>query len=184
MVIGIDEVGRGCWAGPLVAAAVSLRQPIPGLKDSKQLTKLQRKKLSEQIKASALYGLGWVYPKDIDRLGLTKATQLAMQQAISQIETQNVEIIIDGTINYLPNYQNVTVLAKADSLIAEVSAASILAKVARDEYMASMSEQFPLYQFEKHVGYGTALHIAMLKLHGVCELHRLSYKPIVKIMAY
>lgn len=182
MIIGIDEVGRGCWAGPLVAAAVLLRIPIDGLTDSKKLSKKRREMLDEQIKEHAEVGIGWVSPADVDRLGLTAATAQAMRNALEQIHVSDAEVIIDGSINYLPDVQNTKNLIKADSLVPEVSAASIVAKVARDNYMAKIADKFPMYQFEKHVGYGTAQHLEMLKLYGVSELHRLSYKPIQALL--
>lgn len=181
-IVGIDEVGRGCWAGPLVAAAVLLWEPIDGLNDSKVLTKKEREKLAAVIKQSADYGVGWVSPLEVDELGLTAAVSLAMNRAVEQITSGYDEIIIDGNYNYLPGMKNVKTLVKADSLIPEVSAASILAKVVRDTYMAEQASQFPNYGFDTHVGYGTAAHIAALKNFGICELHRLSYKPIQSFM--
>lgn len=183
MVVGIDEVGRGCWAGPLVAGAVALNQSIGGLKDSKALTKLQRSKLSQEIyKQAAAVGLGWVSAQEVDTLGLTEAVRLAMQRAIAQIELPYDEIIIDGSYNFMPTDPRAHALVKADGSIPAVSAASIIAKVARDAWMCGQAaKDFPLYGFEKHVGYGTKLHRDMLQLHGVCSLHRLSYKPIQQL---
>lgn len=188
-VIGLDEVGRGCWAGPLVAAAVMLKEPIAGLNDSKKLSKKQRESLAEQIHASASVGIGWVSPADIDKLGLTAATSIAMSEAIQQLDTSDAEIIIDGSINFLQKVKGSTLhisrvktMVKADAIVPAVSAASIIAKVARDNYMAEQALLFPQYMFEQHVGYGTKLHVEMLKLHGVCELHRLSYKPIQALL--
>lgn len=178
-VLGIDEVGRGCWAGPLVAGAVILRQRIPGLKDSKLLTALQRQHLAAQIQVEALtYGLGWVSPKEIDAWGLTEAVRVAMQRAIELITMPYRRIIIDGSFNFFPDNEIVEALPKADNLIPAVSAASIIAKVARDAYMAEVSFKYPEYMFNKHVGYGTPLHSAKLKQYGPCELHRRSYKPV------
>lgn len=186
-VVGIDEVGRGCWAGPLVAAAVLLKRPINGLTDSKLLSSMRREKLSKLIHDNAFVGLGWVEPKVIDRIGLTAATSQAMSKALDQIVENYDEIIIDGHYNFLcarfDLAQKVRTMVKADSLIPAVSAASIVAKVARDDYMRQLASQFPAYQFEKHVGYGTKLHHDMLKLYGVCEQHRLSYKPIQALIA-
>lgn len=183
MIVGIDEVGRGCWAGPLVAGAVVLNQDIMGLKDSKVLTKLQRTKLSREIyENAAAVGLGWVNAREVDALGLTEAVRLAMRRAIAQIELPYDEIIIDGNYNFMPMDTRAQAVVKADGSIAAVSAASIVAKVARDEWMCGKAAQdFPLYGFEKHVGYGTKLHQEMLRLHGVCSLHRLSYKPIQRL---
>lgn len=182
--VGIDEVGRGCWAGPLVAGAVILKEPIDGLRDSKKLSKIQREKLAAQIRDEAVaMGLGWVWPHEIDRLGLTESVRQAMQQALKQISIPYDEVIIDGNINYLAHIPNTTSLIKADDLMPAASAASILAKVARDEYMAhEAAEKYPLFGFDKHVGYGTAVHIAALKEYGITELHRRSYKPIQKFV--
>jgi ribonuclease HII len=180
--VGIDEAGRGCWAGPLVAAAVLLHQPVKGLADSKKLSALQRKHLDMQIRASASYGMGWVSAQEIDAIGLTAATAQAMAAAVAGLDSTYDEIVIDGTYNYLPALANVRTLAKADALIPAVSAASIIAKVARDEYMMQAALDYPQYQFERHVGYGTALHHELLKMHGVCALHRLSYRPLQALL--
>lgn len=182
IVIGIDEAGRGCWAGPLVAAAVLLQQPIAGLADSKQLTKPRRERLADHIRVHAEVGIGWVSAGEIDAIGLTKATQKAMSEAVSHIRSKAEGIIIDGNFNYLPAHTNVRVLPKADALIPAVSAASIIAKVTRDEYMIGAAKEYPGYHFERHVGYGTALHYQMIKLHGACKLHRLSYKPLQALL--
>lgn len=180
VTVGIDEVGRGCWAGPLVAGAVILGRPIKGLKDSKKLSKSQREKLAAQIQIEALaIGLGWVWPEAIDRDGISISVKRAMQMALEAIAIQYDEVIIDGNINYLQEEPKAQALIKADDLIPAASAASIMAKVARDRYMATTArEKFPEYGFEKHVGYGTAYHIQMLTAYGVTELHRKSYKPI------
>lgn len=182
MILGIDEAGRGCWAGPLVAGAVMLQRPIVGLKDSKQLSRQQREMLYDLIQANAFVGIGWASAQEVDDLGLTAATRLAMQRAVEQIREPCNEIIIDGNINYLPERAKVKTLVKADSLIAEVSAASIIAKVTRDRYMEQTAVTHPHYGFEKHVGYGTKLHLEKLKEHGICELHRLSYKPLQALL--
>ena len=184
MIVGIDEVGRGCWAGPVVAGAVILARPIAGLTDSKLLTAKKRESLANDIKIEAVaYGLGWVAPSEVDEIGLTEAVRLAMQRAMAEIDIEYDEIIIDGNYNFFPNEPKAKAIIKADLTIPEVSAASILAKVARDQYMAEAALRYPNYAFEKHVGYGTAAHVAALKLYGVCDLHRLSYKPIKALMA-
>ncbi len=183
MIVGIDEVGRGCWAGPLVAGAVLLGDPIPGLADSKKLSKKRREQLDAEIRLNAIAsGLGWVSPAEVDQLGLTEAVRLAMQRAIAAITAPYDEIIIDGNYNFLADMPRSSCLVKADDLVPAVSAASILAKVARDNYMAKAAIAYPEYQFDRHVGYGTAAHMAALKLHGICELHRQSYAPIKAIL--
>lgn len=177
--VGIDEVGRGCWAGPVVAGAVVLAEPIAGLKDSKLLSKKQREKLAVEIKLWALaIGIGWVEPSKVDEIGLTAAVGLAMRRALEQIELTYNEIIIDGNFNFLADNPKARAIIKADSTVPAVSAASIVAKVARDKYMAGIAADYPDYGFERHVGYGTALHLERLKLHGVSDLHRRSFKPV------
>lgn len=179
IIVGIDEVGRGCWAGPLVAGAVILGRPIPGLADSKTITKLKRTELAGQIKAqSVAYGLGWVASAFIDMYGLTLSVQRAMQQALAALGVPYDQIIIDGNYNYLPNEPKAGFLIKADATMPAVSAASIIAKVARDEYMEMAAKGFPGYGFERHVGYGTKLHLEQLTELGVTVLHRKSYKPV------
>jgi ribonuclease HII len=179
ITVGIDEVGRGCWAGPLVAGAVVLTEPIIGLKDSKKLTKLQRESLSLEIHVQAqAIGLGWVTPQELDAIGLSAAVGLAMHRALEQITLRYDEIIVDGNINYFPEDNRAQAVIKADDSVAAVSAASIVAKVARDAYMAEIAKKYPEYAFDQHVGYGTSLHQQMLKLYGACDIHRRSFRPI------
>jgi len=183
MILGIDEVGRGPWAGPLVVGAVVLGgAEIEGLADSKVLTAKRREALAPLIlEQAAGYGLGWVSPVEIDELGLSESLRLATCRAVEQIKTPYHEIIIDGTINFLAGTSKeayVTTLKKADSLVPAVSAASIIAKVARDAYMYEQAAVYREYGFESHVGYGTARHIAAIKEHGVTPLHRLSFGPL------
>lgn len=183
ITVGIDEVGRGCWAGPLVAGAVLLGHTIPGLTDSKLLSKTRRAALAQQIEKEALaIGLGWVDAATIDKIGLTKAVTMAMGQALEQIKVAYDEVIIDGHLNFLEGNPKTKALIKADAAIPSVSAASIIAKVARDGYMANLDKQYSHYGFEKHVGYGTALHLEKLRQHGVSDLHRRSFKPIAALL--
>jgi ribonuclease HII len=183
MIIGIDEVGRGCWAGPLVASAVGLPEGIEifGLTDSKKLSAKRRAELLRDIQqATTTIGVGWVWPREINTLGLTKSVQLAMQRAIDSVAVQYSKIIIDGNINYLPHLPSSEAVIKADGSVAAVSAASIVAKVARDTYMIKIAEKYADYGFEKHVGYGTKMHIEALSKHGVTPIHRINYKPVKK----
>ena len=153
-ILGIDEVGRGPWAGPLVVGACVLGDAqIEGLTDSKKLTPKKREALAPIIQEKAAVGLGWVSAAELDELGMTAALCKACREAVKQIHVPFHEIIIDGTINFLrdtPLASHVQVLTKADLLVPEVSAASIVAKVARDNYMYKLAEKYPGYGFEKH----------------------------------
>lgn len=188
LTVGIDEVGRGCWAGPLVAGAVILPSNINledgpiELRDSKKMTKKQREIAAELIYERAGAGLGWVWPAEIDEHGLTWAVKTAMERALAEIAIPYDEIIIDGNINYFPQNAKAKASVKADDSVPAVSAASIVAKVARDAYMAELGEKYAGYGFATHVGYGTAAHIAALKRYGVSDIHRLSYKPIATLV--
>ena len=189
MILGIDEVGRGPWAGPLVVGAVVLpdSHTIEGLTDSKKLSAKKREALNIRIQEEALgWGLGWVHAQEIDEVGLSAALRLATVRAVEAVKAPYHEIIIDGTINFLKETNKgayVTTMPKADLLIPAVSAASIIAKVARDTYMAEQGITFPAYGFESHVGYGTAQHQQALIQHGVTELHRTSFAPIKKLLS-
>ena len=192
MILGIDEVGRGPWAGPLVVGAVILGgAEIEGLDDSKKLTKKRRETLDEVIREqAAAWALGWVSASELDDVGMSQALRLATRRAVKQIQSQckanNVafdEIIIDGTVNFLVDTaleRYVTVMAKADGLIPGVSAASIIAKVARDQFMAEQDVVYPGYGFASNAGYGVAKHQAAIERLGVTPLHRLSFAPLQK----
>ncbi len=190
LTVGIDEVGRGCWAGPLVAGAVIMppgfllpAEALWKLGDSKLLSKKQRDLADTEIRKVALaVGIGWVDAAIIDSVGITAAVRLAMSQALEKINIDYEEVVIDGNYNFLPEIINSRALVKADATVPGVSAASIVAKVARDNYMTNIINKYPGYGFEKHVGYGTALHMAGLKEHGVSDLHRRSFKPIKALL--
>ncbi len=185
-ILGIDEVGRGPWAGPLVVGACVFGDAkIEGLTDSKKLSAKKREALAGEISEKCEYGLGWVYADELDRIGLSAALRKACREAVKQIQAPYHEIIIDGTVNFLsdtPLSSYVQVLKKADLLVPEVSAASIIAKVARDRYMTEIAHKYPFYGFEKHVGYGTAAHRTAIEKYGVCPEHRKSFRPIAEII--
>ncbi len=179
MIVGIDEVGRGAWAGPLAVGAVLLGGvTIDGLTDSKKLTRKQRVILDLEIRQKArAVGIGWVSAKYIDRYGLSAGLKLAATRALAHIKHEYTEIIIDGTIR-LVDHPKVTLMKKADLLIPSVSAASIIAKVARDNYMRHADKVFPGYKFSSHVGYGTLAHRTAIEERGISPIHRLSFSPL------
>ena len=193
--MGIDEVGRGPLAGPLVVGAVILPEVKPewvsDLRDSKKLTAKKREKLSEIILAEApATGLGWVSPAELDDLGMTEALRVATGRAVKSVQTLHVpfsQIVIDGKINFLnrtPLAKFVSTMVKADDLVKEVSAASIIAKVARDNYMKEVGLRFPGYGFEKNAGYGTAAHMEAVSRLGITPEHRKSFEPIKSMVGF
>jgi len=184
-VAGIDEAGRGPLAGPVVAAAVILRRGklIDGVADSKVLGAEERVRLSLIIRREALcFGLGWADRAEIDALNILQATFLAMRRAVLSMTMLPDHVLVDG--NRLPSLHGLggVVTARAviggDAKHAAISAASILAKTARDSYMDQMDRIYPQYAFATHKGYGTATHQRLLSLHGPCPLHRQSFAPV------
>ncbi len=181
LIVGIDEAGRGPWAGPLVAAAVALpvNCRIQGVKDSKLLARNKRVEIALKIRQRAVgIGIGWSSHIYIDRFGLTQACRRAMLIALHQLSVPTNEIIIDGSFNFLAKtHSQARTIVKADQSHLCVSAASIIAKVARDNYMAQVAKLYPQYGFEQHVGYGTKLHQQRIQLHGLSAVHRQSFQP-------
>lgn len=177
LVAGIDEVGRGALAGPLVAGCVVL--PLDhrlSLADSKLIPANHRAVIAEQIKTSAVgFGLGWVSNTEIDEFGLSWSLQEAYLRALEDIELEVSQIILDGSVNYLKDYEICQTMVKADQKVNCVAAASIIAKVARDEYMQSFCEQYPQYCYDTNVGYGTNAHRQALAEYGLTDLHRKSF---------
>ena len=183
-IAGVDEVGRGPLVGAVVTAAVILdpNQPIEGLADSKKLSEKRRIALAEEIKAKALsWSLGRAEPEEIDRLNILHATMLAMQRAVAGLAITPDFVLVDGNrIPQLPMPAQAVV--KGDSLVAEISAASILAKVARDLEMEELDKQYPAYGFAQHKGYPTKLHFEKLSELGATPFHRKSFAPVAKIL--
>lgn len=183
-IAGVDEVGRGPLVGAVVTAAVILdpNQPIEGLADSKKLSEKRRIALAEEIKAKALsWSLGRAEPEEIDRLNILHATMLAMRRAVAGLAITPDFVLVDGNrIPQLPMPAQAVV--KGDSLVAEISAASILAKVARDLEMAELDKQYPAYGFAQHKGYPTKLHFEKLAELGATPFHRKSFAPVAKIL--
>ncbi len=185
LLAGVDEAGRGPLVGNVVAAAVILdpERPIDGLTDSKKLSAKRREQLAEQIRDNAT---AWrvisIDSVQIDRINILQATMLAMQQAVAQLDTTPEHVFIDGNrcpLMAIP----ATAIIKGDSRVAEISAASILAKVERDAQMLTLHESYPQYGFDKHKGYPTKAHFEALAEHGPCPEHRRSYAPVRRAVA-
>ena len=185
MICGIDEAGRGPWAGPVTAAAVILDPAclVDGLTDSKKLTAERRETLYAEIRASAVtYGIGWASPEEIDRMNIREATFLAMKRAIAIMGLVPERILVDG--NCLPKALPcaASAIIKGDLTEPSISAASILAKVARDRAMIELSNRFPGYGLRRHKGYGTPEHAEALEALGPCACHRRSFAPVQRAL--
>lgn len=180
-MIGVDEVGRGCLAGPLLVVAARATQDLPdGLKDSKLLTKRQRQNFYKHLVKACSYGEGWVTAAEINKIGLARALKLGVKRALVNLGVRSdEEILMDGSVNYVPTqFNNSRCEIKADNKYAIVSAASIIAKVKRDKYMTELAKKYPDYNFDKHVGYGTKAHHRAIELQGPLEgVHRIGFAP-------
>ncbi len=179
-IIGIDEVGRGSWAGPLVAAGVMLPKyfKIPtGLADSKQLSAKQREYFDTLIRSTAIsYTIVKISHKIINKIGVGNATQIAFRNIVTKIKPEADFILVDAFhIKYLPRSMQ-RAIKHGDRISASIAAASIIAKVYRDKLMRKMAGKYPDYGFENHKGYGTQMHQGAIRKHGFCEIHRTSYK--------
>ena len=172
MLCGIDEAGRGCLAGPLVVAGVILTGKVEGLNDSKQLSEKKRELLYDKIIQNASYEIVFTDNETIDEIGLSKAIKNSIMIIMQKLSPSHT--IMDGNTTF--GVENVEAIIKADATVAEVSAASILAKVSRDRYIVEQDVNFPEYGFAKHKGYGTKHHVAMIEKYGLCPLHRQSFK--------
>ena len=186
LICGVDEAGRGPLAGPVYAAAVILGPEFntEDLRDSKKLSESKRYFLAEQIKKNALaWTIGNCSADEIDELNIHQATLLAMQRAIKALKGYtSIKIMVDGLFCPQVAFSSEAIV-KGDDKVAEISAASIIAKTERDLKMIEIDKVYPAYQFKKHKGYPTKLHIEMIKSHGLCEYHRKSFSPIKEMLA-
>ena len=180
LIAGVDEAGRGPLAGPVVAAAVILDDlaPIKGLADSKRLSAAARERLFDEIRGRALcYAVAQASAEEIDRLNILQATLLAMRRAVLALRILPVQVLVDG--NRTPQLpMSCAAVVKGDATVAEIAAASILAKVQRDRWCESLHGQYPHYGFAQHKGYPTAMHLARLQQFGPCPEHRRSFAPV------
>ncbi|MDX5406424.1 MAG: ribonuclease HII [Chromatiaceae bacterium] len=184
LICGVDEVGRGPLVGAVVTAAVIMdpSRPIAGLTDSKKLSEKRRVELAEHIKQQALcWALGRAEPHEIDQLNILHATMLAMRRAVAALSIRPEWVLVDGnrTTDFgIP----ASAVVKGDLLVPEISAASILAKVARDSEMQALHQAHPQFGFDSHKGYPTAAHLAAIAEHGVLPQHRRSFKPVRQVL--
>ena len=184
LVCGVDEAGRGPLAGPVVAAAVILdpNQPIAGLNDSKKLSVKRREALAIEIRAKALaWAVAEASVEEIDRINILQASMLAMRRAVESLAVQPSRALVDG--NRCPELScPVEAVVGGDGLVASIAAASILAKTVRDAEMMMLHATYPMYGFDRHMGYPTAVHVAALKEYGVSPVHRRSFGPVAKLL--
>lgn len=185
LVAGVDEVGRGPLVGDVVTAAVILdpKRPILGLADSKKLSEKKRNELAVLIKQNALsWSIGRANVLEIDQLNILHATMLAMQRAVEGLDIQPEHVLVDG--NRCPSWSYSShAVVKGDALFPQISAASIIAKVTRDDEMVTLHKQFPQYGFAAHKGYPTKAHLAALQEHGPLSCYRQSFKPVQSVVA-
>lgn len=183
-IAGVDEVGRGCLAGPVVVAAVILdpNRPIKGLRDSKKLSAKKREELAEEIKEKALaWSVAAMGPEVIDKINILQATLEAMKAAVEKLPVEPDFVQVDG--NKLPKWKWLSeAIVKGDDKVEWISAASIIAKTTRDAYMCKIAKLYPQYGFEHHVGYGTAEHIKALKAYGPTPIHRKTFAPVREVI--
>jgi ribonuclease HII len=185
-IAGVDEAGRGPWAGPVVAAAVVFPTECPriqGLNDSKKLSSAKREKLFDEISKIALsIGVGKAGQTEIDEINILRATQKAMTEALSRLTTEPSEVLVDGN-QLIPNIKKKQkAIVSGDSLSASIAAASIIAKVTRDQIMCDLAREYPQYGFERHKGYGTKEHLEALQKYGPSPVHRLSFAPVKNLL--
>ena len=184
LVAGVDEAGRGPLAGPVVAAAVILDElnPIVGLADSKTLSPARRERLFDEIRAKSLcFAIAEASVEEIDRINILQATMLAMRRAVLGLRLKPSKVLVDG--NRIPSIDVLAeAIVKGDALVRSISAASILAKVHRDNWCREIHCDYPQYGFDSHKGYGTAVHMEALRTHGACPHHRRSFAPVARVL--
>ena len=185
-IAGIDEVGRGALAGPVVAAAVMLNPacPLPdGLDDSKKLSAAQRERIATELRGSVVaYAVGLIAPAEIDRINILRATRAAMLAALRQL-TPAPEFLLIDALELKEAGLPQRAIIRGDSISASIAAASVVAKTYRDQLMRDYDAQYPQYGFARHVGYGTRAHLAALRAHGACPLHRRSFRGVLPAAA-
>lgn len=184
IICGVDEAGRGPLAGAVYAAAVILNpaQPIDGLRDSKKLSELRRESLAEEIKAKSLaWSIAFCTEVEIDELNILQASMLAMRRAVEGLKVIPTLALIDGNRCPVMKVRSEAIV-QGDDKVAAISAASILAKTARDASLMLLHEQYPQYAFDQHKGYPTSLHLERLRTHGVSPVHRKSYAPVRELL--
>jgi|TARA_B100001094_G_scaffold277398_1_gene286206 ribonuclease HII len=183
LIAGIDEAGRGPWAGPVVSAAVILNEKnIPdGLNDSKKLSEKKRLSLYSSIYNFHFVGVGISSIEEIDSMNVLQATFLSMKRAVEDLNPQPEYILVDGNLDPGLNFKTKCII-KGDSISISIAAASVIAKVTRDNLMLKLDKEFPNYNWKKNKGYGTAEHRNALELHGPCKYHRKSFSPINKML--
>jgi ribonuclease HII len=177
-IAGVDEVGRGCLAGPVIASAVILKKHIPGLEDSKKLSSSQRNNLSALIIKNSYYSIGSASEQEIDEINILQASLLAMKRAILNLSVKPGKILVDGMHKPDLDIDTQTIIS-GDSIVDEISAASIIAKVYRDNLMMQIDKKYPDFHFSSHKGYGTKLHKVAIKKFGITPIHRKTFKGVV-----
>ena len=177
MIAGVDEVGRGCLAGPVIAASVILKRPIKGLMDSKRLSSKKREDLSQIIIKNSIFAIGAADSQEIDQINILQASLLAMQRSLEKLDMQPKKVLVDGNHIFETSIE-IEAIVGGDNLIPSISAASIVAKGFRDRLMMAYSKEFPNYGLDKHKGYPTKLHKEMLKKYGLTRIHRRTFKGV------
>ena len=180
-IAGVDEVGRGCLAGPVIAAAVVLKTNMPGLRDSKKLSQKKREELSSSIMQNSYFSFGSASVEEIDSINILQASLLAMKRAILNLSVEPGKVLVDGI--HKPDIDiDTQAIIGGDSIVDEISAASIIAKVYRDKFMIKLAQEFSDYAWESNFGYGTKAHLKGLRKFGITSHHRKSFKPVHKIL--